>query len=185
MTLRTVIAAHAAAILMAMPAFAQEDAAQDGAPQEPVVYIGAEHGDWQLRCIQSEEGPDPCRLYQAMFDDQGNKVSEITLFNLEEGGEAVAGALVATPLESLLTAGIRIKVDDGTQKSYPFRYCTHDGCFGQIGLTQADLDAFRAGSAATVSIVPLANTDVVVNVAMSLKGFTAGYQALMEQNAPR
>ena len=36
------------------------------------AYIREEFGDWALRCMKAEEGtPDPCQLYQLLFDANG------------------------------------------------------------------------------------------------------------------
>ena len=45
-----------------------------------------------------------------------------------------------------------------------------------IGLTQADVDAFKGGKEATLTIVPFAAPDVKVALKVSLIGFTAGYE---------
>ena len=147
------------------------------------IYVRETSGDWELRCVQTEDGNDPCRLYQLMQDEAGNPVVEISLFDLPEGGQAVAGATVATPLETLLTEQLTISLDGGIAKRYPFSYCTIKGCYARIGLTAEDIDAFRKGAKGTVSIVPLAAPDKRVEVTLSLKGFTKGYKHMKEANA--
>ena len=39
------------------------------------VYIEGEYTDWEIRCIKSEDGNDPCQLYQLLADPNGNSVS--------------------------------------------------------------------------------------------------------------
>ncbi len=147
------------------------------------IYVKEKSGDWELRCVQTESGNDPCRLYQLMKDQAGNPVVEISLFDLPPGGQAVAGATVATPLETLLTEQLTITLDGGIAKRYPFSYCTVKGCYARIGLTAEDLAAFKKGAKGTVSIVPLAAPDKRVEVTLSLKGFTKGYEHMVEANA--
>ena len=93
--------------------------ATDGELQVGQTYIAEEHGAWQMRCVKSEEGKDPCQLYQLLSDDEGNSVAEFSIFNLPEGQEAAAGATVVTPLETLLTADLRLQVDAGKARRYP------------------------------------------------------------------
>ena len=42
---------------------------------------------------------------------------------LAEGAEAVAGATVLTPLETLLTQMVTLTIDGGKAKRYPFTWC--------------------------------------------------------------
>ncbi len=147
------------------------------------TYNKDSFGDWTLRCVRTADGPDPCQLYQLMHDDQGNSVAEISLFVLGGDGPAEAGATIATPLETLLTEQITLRVDTGPAKRYPFSYCSTSGCFARIGLTHDDVAAMKAGSVAILQIVPVTAPGRPVSVSMSLKGFTKGYAAVRENNA--
>lgn len=155
----------------------------DGELQVGQTYISEEHGAWQLRCVKSEDGKDPCQLYQLLSDAEGNSVAEFSIFNLPEGQQAAAGATVVTPLETLLTAELRLQVDSGQARRYPYSFCSQIGCFARLGFTKGEVDAFKAGNAATVAIVPAAAPDEVVALTLSLSGFTAGWNALMAANA--
>jgi len=146
------------------------------------TYIKETHGDWALSCVRSDLGADPCQLYQLMQDDQGNSVAEINLFNLPPGSQAAAGASIVTPLETLLTAQITMRVDAGQAKRYPFTLCASMGCIARVGFTEAELAAFRQGNKATLIIVPAMLPDEQVEITLSLSGFTAGYQAVVAAN---
>lgn len=146
------------------------------------TYIREEHGDWEVRCVRAAEGSDPCQLYQLLDDQDGNAVAEISIFGLPEGQQAAAGATVITPLETLLTAQLTIAVDSSPAKRYPYTFCAAAGCFARIGFTAAEVAAFRAGAAATLTIVPAAAPDESVELSVSLSGFTAGYNAVNEAN---
>ena len=102
---------------------------------------------------------------------------------MPEGQQAAAGATVVTPLETLLTAELRLQVDSGQARRYPYSFCSQIGCFARIGFTAAEVDAFKAGNAATVAIVPAAAPGEVVALRLSLSGFTAGWNALQASNA--
>ncbi len=142
------------------------------------IYERDTHGDWITRCVRTADLKDPCRIYQLMKDDQGNSVAEINIFLLTGSEPAVAGATVATPLETLLTEQLTLSVDGGTTKRYPFSYCTIKGCYARIGLTADDIAGFERGAKGVLSIVPVAAKDRRVNLTMSLKGFTKAYEAL-------
>lgn len=153
-----------------------EEVAPEG-PKVGNIYIESEHGDWDLRCIKAESGVDPCQLYQLLDDNAGNAVAEINIFPLPDAQEAVAGATVITPLETLLTQQLSLAVDSGQAKKYPFSWCSTVGCVARIGLSDTDIASFKRGVKATVTIVPVAAADQKVNIDVSLAGFTAGFDA--------
>lgn len=144
------------------------------------AYVADVFGDWSLRCIRTEDGNDPCRLYQLLSDANGNSVAEISLFRLPDGEQAEAGATIITPLETLLTQQLTLAVDGGGLKRYPFTFCAQIGCVARVGFLSEDVEAFQRGAEAIMSIVPVAAPDQVVEVTVSLNGFTAGYQAVTE-----
>ncbi|SPF76412.1 hypothetical protein ALP8811_01416 [Aliiroseovarius pelagivivens] len=152
----------------------------DGTRQPGQTYVEKVTGDWERKCITLPEGQgeDPCQMYQLLKDDTGNAVAEISLGKLPEGSQAVAGATVVAPLETLLTQQLTISVDGAQGRRYPFRFCTQLGCVANIGFTADEIAGFKAGAKATVSIVPAAAPDQRVNLTMSLSGFTASYDEL-------
>ncbi len=148
-------------------------------PQLGERYAKEEFGDWTLACIRTEnQEEDPCSLLQILKDESGNPVAEVSLFRIEGGGQAVAGATVIVPLETLLPAQLAITVDGAAGKRYNYTLCNPIGCVAQIGLTAEDVAAFKRGKVATVSLVPAPAPDEVIGLPMSLTGFTAGYNAV-------
>jgi len=188
------------AIALTGPAFAQQDAETPPVADEPRTdglivdetvddgvtatgepYLVSQHGDWELRCIKAPEGQeDPCQLYQLLEDQNGNSVAEINLFNLPDGDQLEAGATIVTPLETLLTQQVRVTVDSGQPKVYPFTFCTTVGCFARVGFTAGDIASFKRGNQATITIVPAQAPDQRVELTVSLSGFTAGFDAVAE-----
>ncbi len=158
-----------------------QEAADPNAPG--TTYTMEEHGDWQVRCVRTKDGDDPCQLYQLLKDKEGNSVAEFSMFALPEGEQAAAGATIAVPLETLLTQAITLSIDDGQAKRYPFSWCSQIGCFARVGFTAPEVAAFKAGKQATVTIVPVVAPDQQVDLTVSLSGFTAGYDAVKAINA--
>lgn len=152
-----------------------------GESQDGDSYVGNTHGDWEMVCVRLPDEEDPCQMYQLLRDAEGNATAEISLFPLPAGQEAVAGATILTPLETLLTAQLVMQVDGGAAKRYPFTFCTAIGCIARVGFTGEEIDAFRRGAQATWSLVPVAAPDQTVNLNMSLIGFTAAFNELSEQ----
>jgi invasion protein IalB len=183
----------AALIALCAPLSAQENATDEATEQstadqlldlgQPVGdgpalgerYSKEKHGDWDLACIKTDSETDPCSLLQVLYDEKNNAIAEISMFRLEAGGQAVAGATVIVPLETLLPAQLTISVDGAPGKRYNYSFCNPIGCISQIGLTQADIDAFKQGNKAIISLRPAPAPDQLISLDVSLKGFTAGY----------
>lgn len=146
------------------------------------TYVVGTFEVWEQRCVKTEDGSDPCQLYQLLKDENGGPVAEISLFDLPAGSQAAAGATVIAPLETLLTANLQIAIDTGKAKIYPFTFCAPIGCIARIGLTAAEVEQFRKGAGAVMTIVPAIAPDQKVVLNISLKGFTAGFKAVTEAN---
>lgn len=187
-----------AALLTATPVLSQETTDQatttdqttatDGTaaavPPPPKPYVKNTYGDWTLRCLKVKSGTEPCELYQLLKDDKGNAVSEITMIALPAGKQAVAGATLIVPLETLLPKQLSIAIDDKEAKHYPFTFCAAVGCFARVGFTAEEVDQLKAGKKATVSVVPVAAPDKTVSVNISLKGFSDAFAAIEAENQP-
>lgn len=151
--------------------------AGDG-PQLGERYSKAKHGDWDLACIKTEAETDPCSLLQIINDKDGNPIAEFSLFRISNGTQAVAGATVIVPLETLLPAQLTISVDGDAGKRYNYSFCNPIGCVAQIGLTESDVAAFKRGVKAKISLRPAPAPDQLIELEMSLKGFTAGFEVV-------
>lgn len=146
------------------------------APQVGQTYVKEVIQDWELQCVRADsEAEEPCQMYQLLQDEDGNPVAEVSLFRLPTGGQAIAGATVIVPLETSLQAQLRLSVDGGQGKRYPYSFCNAVGCFARIGLTEADVNGFKRGAKATLTLVPFLAPDQTVALDMSLKGFTASF----------
>ncbi len=148
------------------------------APGAP--YILEEFGDWALRCLKQPEGQkDPCQLYQLLLDGDGNAVAEMSMFPLPPGGQAAAGATIVVPLETLLTQQLTLSVDGGQARRYPFTFCNAAGCVSRVGFTAEEVAQFKRGNAAQLRLVPAAAPDQEVLLDVSLSGFTAGFEGVV------
>ena len=145
-------------------------------PQVGQTYVREVVQDWEIQCVKTETGEgEPCQMYQLLQNEAGNPVAEVSLFKLPQGGQAVAGATVIVPLETALQAQLRIAVDGAQSKRYPYSLCNQIGCFARIGLTESDLNGFKRGAKAVVTIVPFVAQEQQIQLDMSLSGFTASY----------
>jgi len=148
------------------------------------TYTVATFEAWEQRCIRTESGIDPCQLYLLVKDADGNATAEFSIFGLPvtEANPAAAGATFIAPLETLLTTGLMLQIDDKPAKGYPFTFCTQIGCIARLGFTTEELDALKSGSEAKAVIVPFVAPTEKVELAISLKGLTAGLEAVDAAN---
>lgn len=148
------------------------------------VYVASTFDDWDLRCVKAEDGSDPCRLYQLLYNAEGTPVAEISLFNLPAGQPAVAGAAILVPLDTLLSANLTFAVDDNREMFYPYSVCAVEGCIARVGFSAEQLAQMQAGTTAKLTLVPAAAPDQRITVNISLKGFTAAFAAVSAANGP-
>ncbi len=153
------------------------DLGQTG-PRAGEQFVKETSGDWEVSCIKAQEGEDPCAIVQVLNGQQGDPIAEVSIGKLPEGGAAVAWANVIVPLETLLQAQLALSIDGAPRKLYNYHHCVPVGCVAQLGLSQGDIDAMKAGSKATFSLVPARFPDQVLTMDMSLSGFTSGFDSL-------
>ncbi|NOC82400.1 invasion associated locus B family protein [Ruegeria sp. HKCCD6228] len=176
-----------AAILLCGAGYAQDtttsepdnglDLGQEG-PRPGEQFVKEKFGDWDLSCIKAQQGEDPCAIVQILKGNQGDPIAEVSIGRLPEGGAAVAWANVIVPLETLLQAQLALSIDGAPRKLYNYHHCLPVGCVAQLGLSQGDIDAMKAGTKAIFSLVPARFPDQVLEMEMSLSGFTSGYDTL-------
>lgn len=181
-----------AAVLMSGAVSAQEAQSQETetAPAENGLDLGTTgprvgeqfvretSGDWEISCIKAQTGEDPCAMVQILNGQQGEPLAEVTIGKLPEGGAAVAWANVIVPLETLLQAQLALSIDGAPRKLYNYHHCVPVGCIAQLGFSQPEIDAMKSGSTAVVSLVPARFPDQVLQMDMSLSGFTSAFDSL-------
>lgn len=140
------------------------------------VYLAETLDPWQLRCTKTENGADPCQIFQALLNADGGAVAEFNMFEIPDGAGASAGAVIVVPLETSLERGLIIQVDENEPRGYGFDFCNDYGCIVRAGFTPEELAAMKAGTNAVLSIVPMANQETPVKMTLSLAGFSAAIE---------
>ncbi|KUJ81852.1 invasion associated locus B family protein [Ruegeria profundi] len=147
-------------------------------PRVGEQFVRETSGDWEISCIKAQTGEDPCAMVQILNGQQGEPLAEVTIGKLPEGGAAVAWANVIVPLETLLQAQLALSIDGAPRKLYNYHHCVPVGCIAQLGFSQPEIEAMKSGSKAVVSLVPARFPDQVLQMDMSLNGFTAAFDGL-------
>lgn len=150
----------------------------EAGPRIGEQYLKEEQGDWAILCVNTDSDDDPCVMRQILSGEQGQPIAEITIEKLPEGVAAVAGATVVVPLETMLQAQLALSIDGAPGKRYDYHHCNPVGCLAQLGFTQGDVDAMKAGSKATLSLVSVLAPNQLLEMDVSLSGFTAGFDDL-------
>ncbi|MEJ6394512.1 invasion associated locus B family protein [Gymnodinialimonas sp. 2305UL16-5] len=157
----------------------------DVEPGEP--YVDETFRDWQIRCIRSQEDdiPERCEMFQLLEEENGNPVAEFRIsVAIEPSEDVVANATIVTPLDTLLSPGLQLQIDDGQPAVVPYAFCQQIGCFVQLSLSADDINAFQNGGDAPVTLVALVRGPngqmggAPVPTNASLRGFTAAYENL-------
>ena len=159
-----------------------EELVQASKPAFGEGYLREKYGEWELRCIKAEVmKEEECRVFNFLVDQDGNTIAQLDMQALSAGGKAVAGVDIATPLGSLLTAQVVLKIDAGKAKRYPYTWCDQQGCYARFGMTQEEIDAMKRGAKANVTILSVAAPDQPLSMDLSLSGFTAVWNAIAPQ----
>lgn len=190
---KPLVAGLVAALAMPGLAAAQTDplVLPDRAEVEPgEPYVAEIFRDWQVRCIRSEqdEVPDRCEMFQLLEEENGNPVAEFRIAAaLVEDDEAVANATILTPLDTLLSPGLQIRIDDAEPAVVPYAFCRPIGCFVQLSLTADNVSQFENGADTQVVLFALVRDELgqmggsPVPTIASLRGFTAAFASLEER----
>ncbi|MDF3606469.1 invasion associated locus B family protein [Paracoccus sp. DMF-8] len=156
---------------------AEAPAEGSGDPQPGQSYIRRSFGDWSMRCIKTPDDKDPCELYQLLRDADGGAVAEASVVPVE--GEIKAIVTFVAPLETDLQQGLRMQIDQNAVVGYPFMVCAQIGCISRVGLNESELGAYKRGNAGNITLQPFGvSPDRAVKLGVSLKGFTAGLDAV-------
>ncbi len=164
----------------------------DDAAGQPETYIDEVFTDWSRECVrlpEDREGNDPCWITQTLTDDNGRPFGKFSVRRIAANGPAIAQADVAVSMELVpyLPAGVTLGVDQGLSKEFQYLFCTPGtGCLTQPNLSQADIDAFKAGDTLNMgfTIVARATELATISSPISLSGFTAAWDSVPEPNAP-
>jgi len=155
--------------------------AEDTESQIGKDFIKEKFDDWDILCTVVAEGKKPnCRLYQVLEDESGGAVAELSIIALSEKAQAEAGVNFVSPLGTLLTSQVSLRIDSGQVKRYPFGWCEAQGCVARFGLTKAELVNLKKGNKAILTIAAAAAPKSPLVLTVSLKGYTNAWNALKE-----
>ncbi|MGI9318026.1 MAG: invasion associated locus B family protein [bacterium] len=156
-----------------LPTMAQEQSATE--PEVPIGqhYLVETYRDWQRICIKTNEGQDPCHIYQLIKNADGLPIGEITLLKVSEPEGVSAAATILTPLGTLLTSRLVLSLDDGTKADYPYSWCDKRGCNVRVAFTDDEVLSMKKGRAGSITIETISAPGELLKLPISFLGFTA------------
>ncbi|WP_366555635.1 invasion associated locus B family protein [Aquibaculum sediminis] len=164
---------------LALLGLVQSPALAQGLPTEDVPEAEVEvqqFEDWSLRCA-GEGGQRRCELVQPVDDPEtGEPVMALVI--APSGPDNVPVAWFVMPLGVLLPPGIGLSIDDAEPDRLPIRHCEPGGCLAPLELSDEVQRRLRSG--VTLEVLAYDIDEQQVSVPLSLMGFTAGMEALMQ-----
>jgi len=176
------------------PTQTQTDRAQtEQTPTDRVSAVAEESrmtvfDDWVHRCTDIEienNTVTQCELLQAQQRQQGDGMLNVLIlafaeiFEEKEGGNKGFMLTTVVPLDVFLPEGMRFLADGVPVMQVPFRNCNLNGCWSQMIVEEQALNALKKGSAGLARFTIMNGQEVEVK--FSLKGLTAGLNALQQE----
>lgn len=140
-------------------------------------------GNWSARCQDVPVDENATRKVCSIFvdirveEDQNMRILSVAIAKNDQENET--GAVIQTPLGTILPQGVALKVDENEQFGGPFLFCRSAGCEAHLGLTAAQLQQMRAGATMHVAFIHIQGGQIEVPV--SLSGISAALDWLNRQ----
>jgi invasion protein IalB len=135
-------------------------------------------GDWFVRCFPAQS-PSPCDVFQELDNPTTRqRILSLSLAYVPNLDRHIVQ--ITVPLDVFIPKGVVIQTDSFTSPVLKYRMCNREGCFVQMAMDNAMVEALsKSGPAAKVDIVADGGKTYALN--FSLKGFAAAHDAMVEQ----
>jgi invasion protein IalB len=128
---------------------------------------------WSIACLPNQAGQSECLMFQDIIaDGTDQSIMRVTVVKTPR-----SVLIVTTPLGVILPQGLILAIDQQEASRMQYQICIEPGCRAQIELAPELVQRLKSGVGATVTIVGPNGQPIAVPV--SLKGFTAAYDALI------
>lgn len=148
-------------------------------PPAYALKKGQHFDDWTVGCEKPpSEKTERCFIYQTVVNKKNNQpVLQMAVGYLpgKDKSQDRPAALLTLPLGVALPPGVGFKIDDGKMIRLQFERCVPNGCIAGFPLDNDMLDKLKKGLKIEVRV---SDGQQVVTLPISLKGFTAGFNAL-------
>jgi invasion protein IalB len=172
-----ILTATLALLLAGGPAMAQQAQApaQPAAPGRPDVKTV---GDWFVRCFPIES-PSPCDMFQEE-DSQATRQRVLSISIAYVPSMNRHAVQVMVPLGVSIPKGLTIQADSYTSPMLKYRRCDRNGCYVEMAVDNALVEALaKGGDAGKVNIV--IDNGKAYGISFSLKGFASAHDDMVSQ----
>ena len=143
------------------------------------VHAKAEHGkkfkDWTVVCEKlPKSGKEVCNIFQNVNNEKKKTVLQVAIGYLP--GMDKPQILLTVPLGVFLEPGLEFTPGNGKAVRLPFKVCVKNGCVAMSLLNEDAIKGMKAGTKGGVKFAVA--KDKVIDVPVSLKGFTAAFNSL-------
>ena len=149
-------------------------------PQKTEPYIKERFENWSLKCIKTVNSIERCEANQIIFNQKQQPVAEISIIKLPKGQVAAAAATIIVPLETILSEGLVLAIQELEPKKYQFKFCNSLGCYSQIGLTDDEVEALKRKEKASIFLKHISSGDQKIVIPMSLDGFKKTFSNVIQ-----
>jgi invasion protein IalB len=164
------------------PAPALPPAAQQPAVN-PNLVVNELHDDWSVRCF-TVESRAPCDILQVGSNaETQQRVSLISIAYLPATQSFAAQIIV--PLGVALSRGLSLQAGEGSLVGVKFNRCERDGCYVEIALPQATVDAIRMLTEDTLITVFSYGQGELLELPFSVSGFSEAMDHMMTEAEAR
>ncbi len=143
------------------------------------VQAKPEHGkkfkNWTVICEKlPKSGKEICNVFQNVTNDKNKVVLQVAVGYVP--GQNKPQILLTLPLGVLLEPGIEFKGGNAKPIRLPFKVCIANGCVAMTMLDDETIKNMKAGTKGSVKFA--ATKEQVIEVPISLSGFTAAFNSL-------
>ena len=182
MSIRLSAIFSAALLLGVTPALAQQaaPAAAQRNPNGPVLTETKQ--DWTLHCF-NVRGPAPCDIQQMAGNKQRQRVLSVSIAYIPQNDRYALQVVV--PLGVAIAKGMTLNAGAKTLRNVRYNRCNRDGCFVEVIIDAATIDAVsRLGAQTQIVVYPYRQTNEI-KLPLSLKGFGEALVRLKEEARKR
>jgi len=139
--------------------------------------------DWTLQCLPPEgEQPETCAMVQELRVKSGKRllalqITETGTVVRQDGPSLVA--VFSLPLGVYLPSGVIMEIEGKPPLKLEYERCDRGGCYAGVVLGEILTTALREGVEGKVRFNNLNGR--TISATISLKGFTAAYNALVNK----
>lgn len=135
-------------------------------------------GDWAVRCFPIKSA-SPCdMLFATVRKNTAQRVTSVSIAYVPSKGSYLMQ--VAVPLGIALSQGVVIQAGNYSTDKLVVRRCDRSGCFVEMAVGSDLIDGLSQNADQGGQIKVAADGGKPVSLAMSLKGFSAAHQAMVD-----